>query len=231
MLGVKSTHPFHSWSSKLHVSGTAEAIAGELGPERWQRLSAGEGTKGARLHDWADLELADLDARMFNKALTGTWTRGLLVRRKLADGSLAHFTTWCPKGTQAVTLAAVEGRRWAVEDSFEAAKNELGLDHNETRSWHGWHRHTSMVMLAFAMTAAIRHHANQAAPQETSLQPAQARRRLARQTPAPQALSAGPPRKSAASQRASPKPASSPHWSSPGPSGDGRTRPAHNAHT
>ena len=45
--------------------------------------------------------------------------------------------------------------RWAIEDSFETAKNELGLDHNETRSWHGWHRHVALVMLAFAMTAAI----------------------------------------------------------------------------
>ncbi len=32
------------------------------------------------------------------------------------------------------TLVGVEGHRWAIEDSFETAKNELGLDHNETRS-------------------------------------------------------------------------------------------------
>ena len=57
-------------------------------------------------------------------------------------------------------LVSVEGHRWAIEDSFETAKNELGLDHNETRSWHGWHRHVSLVMLAFAMMAIIRHHAN-----------------------------------------------------------------------
>ena len=58
------------------------------------------------------------------------------------------------------TLVAVEGHRWAIEDSFETAKNEFGLDHNESRSWHGWHRHVSMAMLAFAMMAAIRHRAN-----------------------------------------------------------------------
>ena len=57
-------------------------------------------------------------------------------------------------------LVSVEGHRWAIEESFEAAKNELGLDHNESRSWHGWHRHVSLVMLAFAMMAAIRHRAN-----------------------------------------------------------------------
>jgi SRSO17 transposase len=56
-------------------------------------------------------------------------------------------------------LVSVEGHRWAIEDSFETVKNELGLDHNETRSWHGWHRHVSLVMLAFAMMAVIRHRA------------------------------------------------------------------------
>ena len=59
---------------------------------------------------------------------------------------------------------SVEGRRWAIEDAFETAKTELGLAHNETRSWHGWHRHVSLVMLAFAMMAAVRHHANQRPP-------------------------------------------------------------------
>jgi SRSO17 transposase len=57
-------------------------------------------------------------------------------------------------------LVEVEGCRWSIEDGFETAKNEFGLDHNETRSWHGWHRHVSLVMLAFAMMAAIRHRAN-----------------------------------------------------------------------
>jgi SRSO17 transposase len=58
----------------------------------------------------------------------------------------------------------IEGHRWAIEDSFETAKNELGLDHNKTRSWHGWHRHVSLVMLA--LMAAIRHRANSTTPKK-----------------------------------------------------------------
>jgi SRSO17 transposase len=54
----------------------------------------------------------------------------------------------------------VEGQRWAIEDAFETAKTELGLTHNETRSWHGWHRHVSLVMLGFAMMAVVRQRAN-----------------------------------------------------------------------
>jgi hypothetical protein len=103
-----------------------------------------------------------LEAREYNDDLAGVWTRGLLIRRNIADSSLAFFSTWCPKGTSIQKLVSVEGHRWAIEDSFETAKNELGLDHNETRSWHGWHRHVSLVMLAFAMMAVIRHRANTA---------------------------------------------------------------------
>jgi SRSO17 transposase len=164
VLGVSSSHHFGSWIGKPAVAGTAAEIARELDPSAWQRLSAGDGTKGARLHDWAYLELADLDAADYDGRRSGLWTRGLLIRRNIADDELAFFTTWCPAGTGIDALVRVEGHRWAIEDSFETAKNELGLDHNETRSWHGWHRHVSLVMLAFAMMAAIRHKASHAPP-------------------------------------------------------------------
>jgi len=160
VLGVAANHVFNSWGKKQFVRSGAVKIAQTLPKSAWRRLSAGEGTKGPRLHDWAYLELADLDAGQYNSALTGQWTRGLLIRRNIADGDLAFFSTWCPKGTPMQKLVSVEGHRWAIEDSFEAAKNELGLDHNESRSWHGWHRHVSLVMLAFAMMAIIRHRAN-----------------------------------------------------------------------
>jgi SRSO17 transposase len=172
VLGVPSSHRFGSWDKPQPVAGSAEAIARELDPSAWQRRSAGDGTKGARLHDWAYCELADLDAAEYDDERTGLWTRGLLIRRNIADEDLAFFTTWCPAGTGIETLVKVEGHRWAIEDSFETAKNELGLDHNETRSWHGWHRHVSLVMLAFAMMAVIRHRANTTPPQKTKRQAA-----------------------------------------------------------
>jgi len=168
VLGVDATHIFRSWDKPRRVAGTAAAIAEALRPSDWRRLSAGAGTKGPRLHDWCYLELADLEAEEFNPENHGLWTRGLLIRRHIADGDLAYFTTWCPAGTSIKTLVGIEGHRWAIEDSFETAKSEFGLDHNETRSWHGWHRHVSFVMLAFAMMAAIRHKANQSAPKKTA---------------------------------------------------------------
>jgi SRSO17 transposase len=187
VLGVTGTHPFCSWG-KAPVAGTAEEIARALPASAWARLSAGDGTKGPRLYDWAYLELADLDAEEVGCPAPGTWTRGLLVRRSLSDASLAYFTTWCPGGTALAVLVGVEGRRWAIEDAFETAKTELGLDHHETRSWHGWHRHVSLVMLAFALLVAIRHRANTTPPPPKSAPSERCRR-----------WSAGRSRRSAAS--------------------------------
>ena len=167
VLGVSSAHVFHSWGKRRSVAGKALDIARTRRSSDWKRLSAGAGTKGPRLHDWCYLELADLEVEEFSSANQGLWTRGLLIRRHIADGDLAFFTTWCPAATSIETLVAVEGHRWAIEDSFETAKNEFGLDHNESRSWHGWHRHVSLVMLAFAMMAAIRHRANPSPPKKT----------------------------------------------------------------
>jgi SRSO17 transposase len=221
VLGVNGSHPFNSWGDKPPAAGTAEEIARALPASAWARLSAGEGTKGPRLHDWAYLELADLEAAEYGDRLSGPWTRGLLIRRSLTDGDLAYFTTWCPAGTGIEILVNVEGHRWAIEDGFETAKNELGLDHNETRSWHGWHRHVSLVMLAFAMLAVIRHRANAPTPPKIPI-------RLARPRPT---SSAGRSRRSAASPSGSPSGASGPPTSSPGRSGDAPTRPPRATHT
>jgi SRSO17 transposase len=160
VLGAQATDRFNSWGKSPPVAGTAEKIAKALPAEVWRRLSAGDGTKGPRQYDWAYVELADLEAEEYSDDISGLWTRGLLIRRSISDQALAFFSTWCPAGTPIETLVRVEGQRWAIEDAFETAKTELGLTHNETRSWHGWHRHVSLVMLAFAMMAVVRQRAN-----------------------------------------------------------------------
>jgi SRSO17 transposase len=88
VLGVSANHSFTSSARPHAVSGTARDIEAA-----WQRLSAGSGTKGERLHDWAYLDLADLDADDFNADFHGVRTRGLLIRRTISDGELAFFTT------------------------------------------------------------------------------------------------------------------------------------------
>src|SRR3954447_15593032 len=90
VLGVTGQHSFGSWGAEAEGSGTAEEIATALVEEDWIRLSAGAGTKGPRLYDWAYLELASLKADALDPTLDQSlWTRGLLVRRSLSDGSMA----------------------------------------------------------------------------------------------------------------------------------------------
>lgn len=164
VLGVKSSHRVKN----LSLYARADELAQGLPASAWKRCSAGEGVQGQRVHDWAYLKLMDQEASDYNPRSSGVWTRGLLIRRRLLDGELAYFSTWAPQGTSLETLAQVEGRRWSIEQSFEAAKGALGLDHNETRSWHGWHRHVSLVMLAFALLTRIRLQANRPIPKKRS---------------------------------------------------------------
>jgi len=176
--------PVYSWGSDRRRSWAIdggrdgdEATVG-LGDERaagvgvvwgaFERGGSGSFAGAERGPDLRFRKLGDVDASEYAEERTGLWTRGFLIRRTIADGEMAFFSTWCPVGTRLKVLVAVEGHRLAIEDGFEAAKNELGLDHNEIRSWHGWHRHVSLVMLAFAMLAAIRHRANAAPLKKTS---------------------------------------------------------------
>ena len=118
-------------------------------PKRaWQRLSAGDGAKGPRLHDWACLPC--------NGAAPG-FQCALLVRRCIAKPTeLTFHLTHAPAGTALAERVRVAGARWSIESLFEQAKGEVGLDHYEVRSWVGWHRHTTLAMLALAYLAALR---------------------------------------------------------------------------
>ncbi len=149
VLGVDATHRFASPDDPLLVM-TAESIARGLKDKAWKRPSVGQSTDGKPLCEWAHCLLEYPDAAADEES-----TSGLLVRRCLSDGHFEFFTTWCPARTAIDTLVTTEGHRQTVKQDFDLAK-ELGLDHNETRSWHGWHRHVSLVMLAFATREAVR---------------------------------------------------------------------------
>ena len=98
VLGVTGAHQAYSWNALPMVAGTAEEIAKALPDTAWRRLSAGEGTKGPRLHDWAYLELAHLEADDYVGGFEGVWTRGLLIRRHVANGELALLHHLVPGG-------------------------------------------------------------------------------------------------------------------------------------
>src|SRR6202012_637355 len=81
------------------------------------------------------------------------WLLGRRKRSKTAEK--AYYLAFAPPGSTLAALAAVAGLRWAVEECFERAKDDLGLDHCEARSWHGWHRHMTLCMAAAAFLARL----------------------------------------------------------------------------
>src|SRR3954465_620141 len=132
----------------------AAVLARALPARAWRRLSAGAGTKGERLYDWARVRLVPPPDGGGDAPPRERW---LLVRRSIADpADLAYFVAFAPPGLRLLDLARAAGRRWLVEECFEAAKQEVGLADYEVRSWRGWHRHVTLAMLALALLAGLR---------------------------------------------------------------------------
>jgi SRSO17 transposase len=135
------------WQSDF-MRHRVDAIARSLPAPAWKRLSAGFGSKGERLYDWALMQLSKQDG----------WARTLLVRRSIEEKpECAYYLCYAPTGKDTLeTLVRVAGQRWLIEQSFETAKGECGLDHYEVRHWQGWYRHITLSMLAHAVLSALR---------------------------------------------------------------------------
>ena len=79
------------------------------------------------------------------------------MRRSLADPTdLAYYVVYAPADLTLPTLVEVAGQRWKVEECFELAKAEVGLDHYEVRHWEGWYRHITLSLWALAFLTVIR---------------------------------------------------------------------------
>lgn len=131
----------------------ARSWATEVAPTAWERRSAGDGAQGPRLYDWATLELDPA-------GLPPGWGHWLLIRRQIttpgSTGELAFYRCAGPAATPVAELVRVAAARWAVEETFQTAKNEAGLDHYQTRQYTAWYRHITLAMLATAYLAVTR---------------------------------------------------------------------------
>ena len=143
----------HSLPSILG-SRRAEEVVSEAPGEAWERVALGEGSKGPRVYDWAR-------ARLPYECADG-WTQWLLARRSVSDPEeIAYSRAYSPEGASLSELAKVAGARWSIEECFERAKGEVGLDHYEVRRWEGWHRHITLCLLAHAFLEVTRAAANE----------------------------------------------------------------------
>ncbi len=130
----------------------AREVAQDLPEEAWVRASAGAGSKGDRLYDWARVPLPDPAT---TAAEAGR--RWLLMRRGIEDPTeQAYYLAYGPAEMPVQELIRIAGRRWSIEDCFEAAKGEVGLDEYEVRKWEGWQRHITLCLLAHAYLVVVR---------------------------------------------------------------------------
>jgi SRSO17 transposase len=162
VLGVPSTHAV--WSRGR--ARTVAELAAVLPARAWARLSAGQGSQGPRLYDWAWVQLPYVDGAPGR-------TQWLLIRRSLPDiqqpdapPELKYYRAYGPEATALDELVRVAGRRWTIEQAFEQAfeqaKGEVGLDEYEVRRYDAWGRHSTLALLAHAALEVTRAHLTQA---------------------------------------------------------------------
>jgi SRSO17 transposase len=150
VLAVAGNHPL--W--RAGKQERADRLIAALPAEAWAPLSAGTGSQGERLDDWASIQLSYESAPG-----TAHW---LLARRSLSDPrEVASYRVFGPADTPVATMVRVAGMRWAIEASFEDAKGAVGLDHYEVRKWTAWYRHVTLALLAHAYLEVTRLHANE----------------------------------------------------------------------
>ncbi|WP_370946817.1 IS701 family transposase [Amycolatopsis sp. cg5] len=127
---------------------TGELVA-DLPAKAWRRLSVGAGAHGPREFDWARTPI-----RTGWQAGRGHW---LLARRSISDPTeIAYYVCYGPRRSTLLDLAWIAGSRWRIEECFQQAKNEAGLDHYQVRSWRAWYAHITLSMLAHAWLAVAR---------------------------------------------------------------------------
>jgi SRSO17 transposase len=148
VLAVRSNHTLRMLTATGLLQTDPAQLAGALPGTAWAAHAAGEGSKGPRLYEWARIALPWTVDQGFE--------RWLLIRRSRRDGQdFAYYLVFAPAGTDLAELAGAAGLRWTIEECFQRAKEELGLDHCEARSWHGWHRHMTLCMAALAFLAGL----------------------------------------------------------------------------
>ncbi|SRR6266487_2544457 len=129
-------------------------VAALLPEEAWVVLSAGEGSKGPRLYEWAWLQVSEETKAASGRA---SW---VLIRRSLSDRSQrAYYRASGPAQTTLPELVRVTGSRWQIEEGYEQGKGEVGLDQYEVRTWRAWYRYVTLALLAYAVLVVMQQQA------------------------------------------------------------------------
>ena len=127
-------------------------IAASLAPNDWQCGSAGAGSKGPRLYNWAVVPLK-------GTGIAG-WGNYLVIRQNMETGEkapdTAYILVFAPVGTTLQHMVEAIGDRWTVEECLKIGKSDVGLNEYEVRSWQGWYRHITLCMVVMANQSVLR---------------------------------------------------------------------------
>lgn len=143
------------WYKKKKLS--VQQIIHSLPAKAWKTIDVFQGSKGPRRYEWTALRV-----KLPESPQQAVW---LMARRSLSEGKLAYYLCYAPRGTHLKTLAKVAASRWSIEQCFEEAKGETGLDQYQVRTWEGWHRHTLLSMMAHVFLAQMKSRLNPAIPE------------------------------------------------------------------
>ncbi|MGM9333837.1 IS701 family transposase [Streptomyces murinus] len=120
-----------------------------LARQKWKRRSCGTGAHGLRIYDWARVEV-----RPWDRPDRRHW---VIARRSVSrPEEISYYIAYCPAGATLDDLIRVAGNRWAIEECFQSAKQECGLDDYQVRRYPGWHRHMTLAMAAHACLTVLR---------------------------------------------------------------------------
>lgn len=135
----------------------------------WKKLSCGPGSKGERVYQWALFQINSLHL---------SYGRWLLVRQSLITQELAYYLVFAPQSTSLEEMVKAAGQRWKIEECFEVAKGEVGLDQYEVRSFPGWYRHMTFALLALALLSVTQSQLFPPSPLASSMEKFKKKRKL-----------------------------------------------------
>lgn len=137
---------------RSEAARTAEAIVRSLPDEAWTRLRVTEGEKGPREYEFVRLRVVE---KIHREPGAEGW---LMARRPVGSGADADIKCYLSNAPQTVALAemaTVGCLRWTIEEDFELAKGEVGLDHYEVTRYRGWYHHITLSLMALAFLKSV----------------------------------------------------------------------------
>lgn len=131
-----------------------EEVARAFKQSQWQTLtwSAADGTRRTTRIAWMPVHvLSDLDEQ------SGQWPQSLLVVDWPQDKKEpCHvYLAWMKTQPNARRFLRLSRGRFPIEQFYQRAKTDLGLDHYEGRSWRGFHHHMVLAVIAYLFVASV----------------------------------------------------------------------------